>query len=248
MQKIKNKKNLLFDLAGTLVDLPIEPIWEKVNLEGIHNVFSHLNFKGDLKDNLENNLEKLASDFVEQKKKLRKQAKKDLAEYPLQEQIKNFLEEKKIEISKPLAELDKQFILPELEICSLYDAVHETLEKLKSKYTLFIITNNVSRVLAEETLKRFSLEKYFKQIIVSEDSRTRKPQKEFLSPFLNNNYSLEESVVIGDRLGQDILLAQNCGITSIHIQNDHIDNKGLSDTIQADAEVKEFRELEGLLL
>ena len=123
----------------------------------------------------------------------------------------------------------------------------DTLKKLKQKYKLFIITNNVSRILTEETLKEFSLEKFFTQIIVSEDSAVRKPDKNFLQPFLKNGYFLEDSIIIGDRLGQDILLAYNCNVASIHIENDHIDNQGLQGKIKADVSITRITELLELL-
>lgn len=69
----------------------------------------------------------------------------------------------------------------------------------------------------------------FKDILIDktfphENANTRKPKTGLLEPYLNANYDLENSMVIGDRL-TDIELAKNIGGQGIYINN----NRGLGD-------------------
>ncbi|MBS3739182.1 MAG: histidinol-phosphatase, partial [Psychroflexus sp.] len=69
----------------------------------------------------------------------------------------------------------------------------------------------------------------FKDILIDktfphENADTRKPKTGLLKPYLNGNYDLENSIVIGDRL-TDIELAKNIGGKGIFIHN----NTGLGD-------------------
>lgn len=86
----------------------------------------------------------------------------------------------------------------------------------------------------------------FKDILIDktfakENANTRKPQTGLVQPYLNENYDIENSIVIGDRL-TDIELAKNMGCKGIYINQ----NRGLGDEelSSSQAELKEFIALE----
>ncbi len=224
---------ILFDLVGTLIDIPIEPIWSKVNQEGIEEVIRHLNLLGKYPN--EKTLA-LVQGFVEQKKKLRIQAKQTLEEFPLKEQLKNFFErEKEIDLNEEiLSDLEERFIIPELKLAEPITYNQEILQYLIEKgYTLILITNNVSRLLTDKILAKFSLSSFFDKVYVSEDFKIRKPKKEFLKHFFDfYGCSPAECALVGDRLGQDIALAKKWGMLGVHVAiKEHVDNRGLFDKI-----------------
>jgi imidazoleglycerol-phosphate dehydratase/histidinol-phosphatase len=84
------------------------------------------------------------------------------------------------------------------------------------------VQNFIVKTLANEGI-------VFKDILIDktfphENADTRKPKTGLMKPYLNGNYDLENSVVIGDRL-TDIELAKNIGSQGIYINN----NRGLGD-------------------
>ncbi len=88
--------------------------------------------------------------------------------------------------------------------------------------TFWPVQNFIVKTLANEGI-------IFKDILIDktfphEQANTRKPKTGLLEPYLNAEYDLKNSIVIGDRL-TDIELAKNIGSQGIYINN----NKGLGD-------------------
>ncbi len=86
----------------------------------------------------------------------------------------------------------------------------------------------------------------FKDILIDrtfphEEAETRKPRTGLLKPYLDGDYNLKESIVIGDRL-TDIELAKNIGSQGIYINN----NSGLGDDelSESQSELKKYIQLE----
>jgi imidazoleglycerol-phosphate dehydratase/histidinol-phosphatase len=86
----------------------------------------------------------------------------------------------------------------------------------------------------------------FKDILIDktfphQNANTRKPKTGLLQPYLNGEYDIKNSIVIGDRL-TDIELAKNIGSQGIYINN----NRGLGDTelSESHSELKKHIQLE----
>ncbi len=117
-----------------------------------------------------------------------------------------------------------------LSICPsksiLFPHTLETLAYLQPKYNLHILTNGFksTQTIKLETSK---LTPFFQEIITSECANTLKPHPEMFEYALNKaNAKIQESLMIGDNLINDIHAAQNFGMQTIHFDpnNDFSEN------------------------
>lgn len=244
-QRFVGVKAVCFDLAGTLCDIPIGGQWESINETGIRFVLDKLGVAG-AKANM------LIGQFVDEKKRLRKEAKSSLREYEIRGQLRNFLINHDVTLDHLEAadwdELEFLFIKPELDITVRFDDAQALLEYLKVKYPLYLLSNNVSRVLVEKILSNLGLSEYFNAIFVSSEIGFRKPHEKFMQAvFSGIPYKPSECVMIGDRLSQDIEMANRFGMPSIHMAMvEHEDNQGI-DSIRATITVKKLPEIRDIL-
>ncbi|HOO56605.1 MAG TPA: HAD family hydrolase [bacterium] len=96
-----------------------------------------------------------------------------------------------------------------------FPEVIPTLDKLRSSYRLVILSNTdnyeINKVLQGSGLS-------FEAVITSEDTKSYKPRKEiFDHAFSLLGVKPDETVIVGDSIGSDILGAKNAGIKSIWI-------------------------------
>jgi HAD superfamily hydrolase (TIGR01549 family) len=235
---LRSRPVLYLDLAGTLCDIPISGQWERVNLEGIGNVFEYLELPQHTDHHV---VEELSRSFVERKSELRAAAKQELREYPIREQLANFLREtaaQRPELERTLNpenlspsdwdRLEYLFIKPELEITVPFEEARQTVEELSRYYHLYLLSNNVSRTLVTEISAKVGVTRYFKRIFVSADCGFRKPHRSFFDHVTaTTGIDPAKCVMIGDRLNQDIKLARDFDLKSIYIHAvDHDDNVG----------------------
>ena len=97
----------------------------------------------------------------------------------------------------------------------LFDGAIETLEYLKSKYNLHIITNGFAEV-QDNKLKNSKLDPYFDVIVNSETAGVKKPNPIIFEKALSlANVKKENSLMIGDSYEADVLGALNFGIDAI---------------------------------
>ena len=101
-------------------------------------------------------------------------------------------------------------------IKKLFPFANQTLNYLKDKYSLHIITNGFEEVQYIK-LNVSGLTQYFDQIITSEKVGVKKPHKEIFHYALNiTNAKAEESVMIGDDLEADIHGSKKIGMQAIY--------------------------------
>lgn len=102
----------------------------------------------------------------------------------------------------------------------LFPYAQEILEYLYSKYLLHIITNGFEEVQYSK-LKNSGLDKYFTQIITSEEAGCKKPDLEiFRFAFQKTGALPDESIMIGDDLEVDISGARIAGMDQIYVNHD----------------------------
>ena len=98
----------------------------------------------------------------------------------------------------------------------LFPDTIEVLNKLKSKYQMYIITNGFVEVQYKK-LKNSGLEQYFERVITSEEARASKPNPEIFHAALSAaNAKKTESLMIGDDLENDILGAKKFGLDQVY--------------------------------
>lgn len=98
----------------------------------------------------------------------------------------------------------------------LIEGTIETLEYLKEKYVLHIITNGFSFV-QDVKLQKSNLDKYFVTITNSESAGHKKPHENIFKHALSvANAEKNQSIMIGDSLEADVLGALNFGIKAVY--------------------------------
>ena len=123
------------------------------------------------------------------------------------------------------------------------------MRKLSEKYDLYLLSNNVSRRLVIDIVDKIGCAHCFKDIFVSEDCGHRKPHINFLD-YVTSKTGLnpDECVMIGDRLTQDIRMANLHNLKSIYAAMvDHEDNDGAHGEYY-DYMIHDFKELEEIFL
>ena len=95
----------------------------------------------------------------------------------------------------------------------MIDGAQEILDYLSEKYDLYVIINGVSKTQYHR-LAKSGIDRYMKDIFVSEDAGCQKPKKEFFDYCLERmgTADVSEMLVIGDSLSSDIRGGNNAGI------------------------------------
>jgi len=121
----------------------------------------------------------------------------------------------------------------------------EILNKLQGTYKLAIITNGIKET-QQGRFKKADLNKYFEQIIISEEAGIAKPDKGFFDYTMNKIgfHNKKEFLVIGDSLNSDILGGNLSGIDTCWFNPKGKINKT---DIKPDYEIKDLMELVGIV-
>lgn len=126
----------------------------------------------------------------------------------------------------------------------LEDAL-EVVQYLHAKYDLYIVTNGVTATQMQR-LKDSTLDRYVKDIFVSEATGFQKPMKEYFDYCFARIRDIDKSrtMIIGDSLTSDIKGGNNAGITTCWYNPKGIKND--TDAV-VDIEIRELRELYQIL-
>ena len=125
---------------------------------------------------------------------------------------------------------------------ALFPDALETLEYLKTKYELHIITNGFEEV-QEIKIRHSGLEGYFKHIFISGKVGHQKPDKQmFLHALDVAGAQVEESLMIGDNMQTDIAGARSVGMDQVFFNPNHTKTRD-----KATYEIAELKELRTLL-
>ncbi len=121
----------------------------------------------------------------------------------------------------------------------------EALQRLASKYKLYLASNGTARVQWPR-LKSADLEQYFRKIFVSEDVGFDKPSKEYFERCFAQipGFDVRRAMIVGDSLTSDIRGGNNMGMRTCWVNPSH--KKGRED-IPADYEIESLGQLEALL-
>ena len=121
----------------------------------------------------------------------------------------------------------------------------ELLEELYGKYRLYIVSNGTAKV-QEGRIGSSGIAKYMDGIFISQTLGANKPDKQFFDICFAEipDFSLSETVIIGDSLSSDIKGGINAGITTVWFNPKGIENDS---DIKPDYIIKELSEVPGLL-
>ena len=102
----------------------------------------------------------------------------------------------------------------------------ELLENIKGKYEMYITSNGIAKVQAGR-IASSGIEKYFKEIFVSEKVGANKPSPLFFDRVFEriDGFDKSQAIIIGDSLSSDILGGINAGIKTCWFNPHHKENK-----------------------
>ena len=118
-----------------------------------------------------------------------------------------------------------QFFLSKLG--QTFPGVEELLRKLISQgYELYAATNGITYIQTGR-LEQSGIAPYFKEIFISEQLHTQKPDAEFYEKIGARipNFDKNQTLMIGDSLSADIQGGNNAGIDTIWYNPQHLENK-----------------------
>lgn len=121
----------------------------------------------------------------------------------------------------------------------------ELLGELYRKYRLYIVSNGTAKV-QEGRIGSSGITKYMDGIFISQILGANKPDKQFFDICFAEipDFSLSETVIIGDSLSSDIKGGINAGITTVWFNPKGIENDS---DIKPDYTIKKLSEVPGLL-
>lgn len=122
-----------------------------------------------------------------------------------------------------------------------FDQTIETLDKLKDKHDLYIVTNGVLET-QERRIEKTKIGHWFKAVFVSEQTGFQKPMPEFFDYVFNEigEDKRDCAMIIGDSMSSDILGGKNANIKTCWFNPKHKTN----DTeIKPDIEVNSLTEV-----
>ena len=121
----------------------------------------------------------------------------------------------------------------------------ELLGELYGKYRLYIVSNGTAKV-QEGRIGSSGIAKYMDGIFISQILGANKPDKQFFDICFAEipDFSLSETVIIGDSLSSDIKGGIKAGITTVWFNPKGIENDS---DIKPDYTIKELSEVPGLL-
>ena len=97
------------------------------------------------------------------------------------------------------------------------DGAEELLEELQKKYDLYIMSNGTA-VVQDRRIAASGIDKYFKEIFISEKVGYNKPSIEFFERCFAKipDFDKSSAIIIGDALTSDIKGGINAGILTCH--------------------------------
>ena len=123
----------------------------------------------------------------------------------------------------------------------LIDGALEILEELKRRYDLYIVTNGVADT-QRKRLADSGLAPYFKDVFISEDAGSQKPQREFFEYCFSRipDARPERMLIIGDSLTSDMQGGVNAGIDTCWLNPGFEKNKR---NLSLTWEIRDLKEL-----
>lgn len=203
--KAKNYQIILFDADETLFDFS----------KGERNAFRKVLEKRNLVDS-----EQWYQEYHKINQSLWKQFERgEITKEKIQQaRFAEFFSQQGLQLNGE--EANQDFLNGLAQAADLIIGAEELCRELSREYSLYIITNGISKV-QKCRFERSLLKPYFKSVFVSEEVGFQKPQKEYFDHVLqeislieNKPISNEQLLVVGDSLTSDIQGAVNAGLDS----------------------------------
>ena len=208
-------KFLLFDLDHTLLDFDAAEdvaLSQLLNEEGVEDIQAYKNYYVPMNKALWKDLE------------LKKITKQELVNTRFAKMFAHFGIEKD---GAYLAERYQFFLSKQGQI---FPGVEDLLKKLIHQgFELYAATNGITFIQTGR-LEQSGIAPFFKEIFISEQLHTQKPDAEFYEKIGSRipNFDKKNALMIGDSLSADIQGGINAGIDTIWYNPHHLENKSLA--------------------
>ena len=205
-------KFLLFDLDHTLLDFDTSEdvaLTQLLKEEGVADIQAYKDYYVPMNKSLWKDLE------------LKKITKKELVNTRFSKLFSHFGIEKD---GVYLAEHYQFYLAQQGQV---FSGAMELLDSLiDSGYELYAATNGITTIQTGR-LKQSGIAPYFKEIFISEQLHTQKPDAEFYEKIgaCIPNFDKNHALMIGDSLSADIQGGNNAGIDTIWYNPHHLENK-----------------------
>ncbi|MCR4782868.1 MAG: HAD family hydrolase [Lachnospiraceae bacterium] len=232
---MKQYKNYVFDLYGTLVDIKADEkdktFWEKIS-----ELYSHFGV-----DYTKSEIEKTYKEYVKEEEE--KLVEKNGSPYPEIELervfIRLFTEGKNKHNTKiKIPDLDSWavsmaafFRVESREYIKPYKDTIDTLKELKRRGVRIYLLSNAQKCFTQAEMEITGVEPYLDDIFLSSDYEIKKPDPRFLQELIKKHgLRKEETVMVGNDTISDIGIAEAVGIDSILINTFKYSNEYIKKT------------------
>ncbi|MDO4804021.1 MAG: HAD family hydrolase [Lachnospiraceae bacterium] len=104
---------------------------------------------------------------------------------------------------------------------SLYPDTLQMLEGLKREGKRIYLLSNAQSLFTRPEMQELDLTPYFEDILISSEFRMRKPEIRFMEELISKQgLDIRESVMIGNDMESDVMMAARCGVNAILVNHD----------------------------
>ena len=210
---MKDYKNYIFDLYGTLVDIHTEEgedeLWKKLSF--FYGFYGAVYEPEELQESY---LALVASEK-------NSYAHEAYPEIELEYVFQKLFEKKGVQADMELAVHAGQFFrILSMEYVKLYDGVKEMLELLHKKGKKVYLLSNAQEIFTTYELRYLGLIPYFDDIFISSSFQCKKPDTKFYKMLLEKHQlKIEDCIMIGNDNTTDIVGAKELGMDSLYIHS-----------------------------
>ena len=232
----KTYGNYIFDLYGTLIDIRTDEgrheLWQKMaEIYACYGAFYSA-------DRLRENYHRFCA---EEEEKMRRENGDPFPEIMLDEVFVRLLAEADPAPERLPAEIPawtfgiaNTFRILSRYRFGVYPGVFDTLNRLKSGGKKIFLLSNAQGIFTRTELAVTGLQDCFDDIWISSEIGIRKPQPEFLQSLLRAwDLDPSDTVVIGNDIGSDILVADRCGTDSVFLNTSGFSRGSVSGQMMA---------------
>ncbi|WP_075717557.1 HAD family hydrolase [Roseburia sp. 499] len=210
---MKDYKNYIFDLYGTLVDIHTDEwtaeLWEKLSF--FYGFYGAMYEPEELKESY--------SAMVAQEEN--NYAQEAYPEIELEYVFQKLFEKKGVKADMELAVHAGQFFrILSMEYVKVYDGTKEMLELLHKKGKKVYLLSNAQDIFTSYELRYLGLTPYFDDIFISSSCQCKKPDTKFYQMLIDKHQlNIEECLMIGNDNTTDIAGAKELGMDSLYIHS-----------------------------
>ena len=210
---MKDYKNYIFDLYGTLVDIHTDEgtteLWEKLSF--FYGFYGAMYEPEELKESY--------SAMVAQEEN--NYAHEAYPEVELEYVFQKLFEKKDVKADMELAvHAGQVFRILSMAYVKVYDGTKEMLDLLHKKGKKVYLLSNAQDIFTSYELRYLGLTPYFDDIFISSSCQCKKPDTKFYQMLIDKHQlNIEECLMIGNDNTTDIAGAKELGMDSLYIHS-----------------------------